>query len=74
MKEITYTVSSKKPNRNATFIPLPVKWKWRKGKNDTTVTIGGSKQSPAQIKCTLLPKYKCTPKGGTYFQMAEKTL
>lgn len=70
-KETDYLLSAK-GDRKATFIPLPVRWNFLKAKNQLKVVIGGSKQSPARIKCDVLPKLKCSTEAPSYYEMAEK--
>jgi hypothetical protein len=54
-KDYSYTATSR--SGRALFIPSPVKWKEKK--KDVSITIGGSKQSPAKIACEVAPKLHC---------------
>jgi hypothetical protein len=70
-KDITYQVNAK-GGKNAAFSVVPVNWNWLKIKNRLTLKIGGSRQSPAKITCTILPKYSCKAEGPKYLEISEK--
>jgi len=70
--ENNYSMSSKEPERNAVFSALPVRWNWNKAKEDLRLTVGGTSKSKSQIRCKVLPKYKCSVANAGPFEFTIK--